>query len=86
MSTLCAAGDVCASEDDDWDVNEKLSVPYKRGFKITAMRHQPAEPFGIGYDTPMPSKHAGWKELSQVEYCILARLWKVGLTPVFGSV
>jgi hypothetical protein len=34
------------------------------------MRHHPAEPFGIVYDTPMPSEHARWKDLFQVEYCI----------------
>jgi hypothetical protein len=45
--------------DDDWDVNDKPTLPYKRGFTITAMRHQPAEPFNIGYDIPMPPKQAG---------------------------
>jgi hypothetical protein len=55
------------SDDEDFDVKPRL--PYVEGFTFTAMRHEPPQPFGRGYNTTYPPVQEGWKELSQTEYC-----------------
>jgi hypothetical protein len=62
--------DVSDSEEDDWDTTEIPNTPYRKGFVITATRHEPLEPFGFGYDTDHPPEHPGWEKLSQVDYCL----------------
>jgi hypothetical protein len=65
-----ATEDISKSEESEWDPTEKPKLPYKKGFKINAMHHEPPEPFGIGYLTESPPFPNGWKEMSQIEYCI----------------
>jgi len=62
--------DVSASEDSDWDPDEKPILPYRRGFSFTALQHGPPGPFGVGYCTEKPPQLTGWDKLSQVAYCL----------------
>jgi hypothetical protein len=55
---------------NDWNPSEISDVPYQNGLTITAFRHQPTEPFGLGYDTDKAPEHPGWKEMSQIDYCL----------------
>lgn len=57
-------------EEDEW-IRDKIPNPlYEKGLTFTALRHEPPQPFGIGYDTERPPKQDGWKELSQIAYCL----------------
>jgi hypothetical protein len=56
--------------ENDLDSNEIPCPPYREGFRITAFRHQPPEPFGLGYDTDTPIEQPGWQNLSQLDYCL----------------
>lgn len=69
-STPSPTKDVSASEHSNRDPDEKPVLPYREGLTITALHHEPPEPFGIGYDTEMPPQLAGWENLSQVAYCL----------------
>lgn len=57
-------------EGNTWDFDEKPRVPYKKGFTITAFRHEPPEPFGLGYATEWPPEQVRWNQLSQVDHCL----------------
>jgi hypothetical protein len=70
MATTTTAEDASDSERSDWRPTRKPCLPYKKGFKITAMRHEPPEPFGLGYNTQCRPSPKGWKEMSQTDYCI----------------
>jgi hypothetical protein len=68
--TAKAADDVSVSEDSDWDPDQKPCLPYRKGFVISALRHEPPEPFGMRYNTKTPAEQKGWKNMSQTEYCV----------------
>lgn len=62
-----------------WDADANPCLPYEKGFSITAFRHQPSNPFGLGYRTQPPPEQDHWEEKSQVDYC-LSRPPTVGRT------
>lgn len=66
-----SAGSVDNADDAEEQDNRKAGLPYVVGFEVTAMRHHPPEPFGLGCDTQKPPKHHGWRTLSQLDYCLV---------------
>jgi hypothetical protein len=52
-----------------FDVYSLPRVPYVVGFTMTALRHEPPEPFGFGYATPPPKQHPDCKKISHEEIC-----------------
>ena len=61
---------------DDIAVQPTQQFPYVVGFTATATRHQPPEPFGLGYDTgcPLSLPLNNQKSLSKAEYCLSRHL------------
>jgi hypothetical protein len=70
MSTSSATTEVSALEESDWNLSEIPTIPYRKGFVITAIRHEPPEPFGFHYDTKHPPEYPDWRKLSQIDYCL----------------
>jgi hypothetical protein len=69
-STPNAERDVSDSEENDWDPTEIPNTPYRKGFVINAVRHEPPEPFGFHYDIEHSPEQPEWKNLSQIDYCL----------------
>lgn len=62
------------SEESSSDTSYKPEVPYIRGAKFTAIRHDPTEPFGLRYNTEPTAVRIDWNTIPQTEYCLTRRL------------
>jgi hypothetical protein len=70
MATSTAPEEVSDSGGSDCAPTRKPFLPYRKGVKITAMQHEPPEPFGMWYSTERRPSPEGWEKMSQLDYCI----------------
>lgn len=61
---------VSDSEESDYGFDCKPRLPYAAGSTFVGQRHEPPEPFGMGYDTRAPLVQENWEALSQTDYCL----------------
>jgi hypothetical protein len=60
----------CGEKGDESDLQLMPHIPYIRGLKFAATRHESPETASFGYVTNMPPEQVNCWGLSQAEYCI----------------
>ncbi|KAI1672100.1 hypothetical protein L13192_02959 [Pyrenophora tritici-repentis] len=68
---MCSSPRVLHPELSGTDLILARKLPYHVGFTAIATRHEPNEPFGMGYATDSPPVLGDYETLSQLDYCLL---------------